>query len=545
MNADRIYRLMAWLYLLYVLMSLIVWFTGIRLWIQPVDLFLQSTVLLFGILAFKLPFSFKSNFLKTTAQTLKVRKAILLMFLGTSTFLLLTLVNRYVFFQFMNSADEHSCHFLAQCLLHGRLWSEPPAFADFFQTPHIGNLQGKWFSVFPPGWPLVWALGMKFGLTHWTNPLLAAFGVTIFFYLGSSIYGTPKALLGVLFLTLSPLFFLNASGYFSHSLCLLLMALFLVGLLQWLSGGNGFWPFLAGFSLGYGFATRYLTVAAFSVPFLFYLGMQYKKGNSSIRKYGGHFFLPFVILIVMHLIYNFLITGNPVNPPNHYLHPHERLGFIAGYSPWTAIVYLFQRFFYLSSFSVAMIPAFFLLNLFRRPKNDLDGLLKISACLIPISYMLYYSWGGNQFGPRYFFEAFPIFCFGAADFLIDCMHSKEQPLQRMGIALTISSVILSLPTTAKHLEMTYEFTKERKSGYELVNTKAKKPALVFIRGFLGNRLVMPEEDAIRNDPFFQSDVIYATDRGAENEKLVSYFKDRHFYLLSYNRKENLPVLEPL
>ena len=93
-------------------------------------------------------------------------------------FVLLIWINEAVLLNFFNSADEQSCFFLAQLLSRGRFLENVPAFGEFFQTPHIGMLEGKWFSVYPPGWPLIWALFIKFGLNwHWLNPLLAAAAV--------------------------------------------------------------------------------------------------------------------------------------------------------------------------------------------------------------------------------------------------------------------------------------------------------------------------------------------------------------------------------
>src|SRR5216683_4695794 len=69
---------------------------------------------------------------------------------------------------FPNSADEYSYLFGAQTLLAGRLWNPLPAAPQFFAFLHVLELNGKWITIYTPGWPILLALGAYFHLPYWS-----------------------------------------------------------------------------------------------------------------------------------------------------------------------------------------------------------------------------------------------------------------------------------------------------------------------------------------------------------------------------------------
>ena len=77
----------------------------------------------------------------------------------------------FVLQQFPNSADEWSCIFLAKCFQQGKLYAATHPLQEFFQFNHIGARQGRWFSVYPPGWPLLLSLGLALLIPSLINPL--------------------------------------------------------------------------------------------------------------------------------------------------------------------------------------------------------------------------------------------------------------------------------------------------------------------------------------------------------------------------------------
>jgi len=111
-----------------------------------------------------------------------------------------------------------------------------------------------------------------------------------------------------------------------------------------------------------------------------------------------------------------------------------------------------------------------------------------------------------------------------------------ESLRRFLLGVLIVSVGTSAYFFYKHGEFFEEVSRQRKALYVLADETIQKPAIVFIRGFLGDRHVMAEEDAVRNDPSLDSLILYAHDLGDKNKSLQSYYPEREIYRGSYDRE---------
>ena len=459
---------------------------------------------------------------------------------------ILIAINRKVLLSFMNSADEHSCFFFAQCLEAGKFWARPHPLQAFFETVHIGAIGDKWFSVYPPGWPLVWALGLKLHLKDVLNPWITAVSMAFFFDSGRKTYGFSTALLASVFLVISPFFLMTGAAYYSHNLCLLLILLFWSAMLRLEETGKWIWAAVAGLALGYALGTRYLTAAAMSAPLVFQFFIQTLK-NRGKNKFPFKVFSVLVFLLLgLQLFYNHLLTGRFWNPPNHYLHSHEKLGFIAGYPPALALQYLVQRIFYLIDWTPPGWILFFLFTAFiRRPVSSRDFCLRASIVFLAAGYMLYYSWGGNQYGPRYYYEAYPFSILFVSFCLVQTWKSSALKIRKMISGALVFSALATIPLLIRHFTFYHQITGERRALYDAAEKNSKLPALVFLKGFLGDSLVMAPDDSIRNSPFLDAPVVYAHDRGNDNTKLIPFFPNRHYYTGFYDRDRHRPQIESL
>lgn len=452
-------------------------------------------------------------------------------------------VNHHVLLSFMNSADEFSCYFFAQLLAAGKFWTAPHPAKDFFETAHVGAIGGKWFSVYPPGWPLVWAAGLKFHLKDSLNPVLAALCIPVLADTGRRIYGRCSVLFLTFFLLISPFFVLNAAAYYSHNLCLLLVVLYWNAALRWEERGSLLWASAAGFALGYALGTRYLTAAA-----LGFLPAAHMGWEALRRKRLGTYFVFCAVtglFIAAQLVYNRLLTGGFLNAPNHYLHPHEKLGFIPGYPPSMALEYLGKRFLYLIDWTPPAAVLVFLLGAgLKKTSGAWDGILRASIFLLPAAYFFYYSWGGNQYGPRYYLEAYPFLLLFLDDLRHSIMNESHFRVKKAAAGFLIAAWAASAPLLRYQFEFFSAETHARKAVYELAERETKKPALVFMKGFFGSeRLSMAPEDTVRNSPFLNGTVLYAHDREGENVKLIPFFPDRHYYRAVYDSSQHRPRLE--
>jgi len=482
-------------------------------------------------------------------------------------------INQHILHSFLSSADEHSCYFLAECLRKGRLYVDIPPLADFFKVVHVGMRDGKWFSVYPPGWPLLWALGLQFNVVDWLNPALSALSVFFFFLAGKKLFGRPAALLGLIFMVPTPFFMFTSAAYFSHSTCLLCIGVFLYAFLRWREAYEAGkdpvgWASLCALAVGYGLMTRYLTMAVVAGPFLLY---HYLPVFFDWKGWGKGIF-PFALkrprlrksdwiavgiisaFMILILCQNYLVTGKAFRAPNKHDKSWERLGFRKDYTPADGFIYLIARFFYLADWFPPALIALYLVSLLGvgRTASLLQKNLFVPSVLfrytfffLAIAYFFYYSWGGNQFGPRYYYEVLPFLCLAAADYVV-CQWREGSLMRRKFFAgLMIATAISGIFIFAKQTDYVEESSRQRKALYELAEQTIMKPAIVFIHGFLGSRLIFSEDDAIRNSPFLDTKILYAHDLGDRNKELMAAYMQREYYRGTYDPLLKKPSLERL
>ena len=485
-------------------------------------------------------------------------------------------VNQRILHSFLSSADEHSCYFLAECLRKGKLYVDIPPLADFFKVVHVGMKGGKWFSVYPLGWPLIWAFGLNFNIVDWLNPVMSAISVLFFYLAGAKLFGRRVAVLGLVIMCLNPFFMFTAAAYFSHATCFLCMAVFFYAFLKWREGYETGrdpvgWAFLCALAVGYGLMTRYLTMAAVAGPFLLhhYLPIFFdwkgfrKRSPSGSRSYRIPFALKcprlrksdwiaigvIGVFVALILWQNYLVTGKVFKAPNKYDKSWERLGFRKDYTPVDGLFFLIARVFYLMDWfapAIVGIYLFLILNLRNFKSSSPSGtdpgqiVLRNLFCLtmvfIVVAYFFYYSWGGNQWGPRYLWEGMPFLCIAVTNWLICRWQEGSLRIRKFLFVFVLASLVTSGILFFKQAQFTEEASRQRRALYDLAVKTIGNPAIVFIHSYLGDRLVLAEEDAVRNSPFLDGRILYAHDLGDRNKELMAAYPGREYYRGTYDRR---------
>ncbi len=464
----------------------------------------------------------------------------------------LRLVNQKVLHAFLNSADEHSCYFLAECLRMGKLMVKPHVLSEFFNVVHVGNRDGKWFSVYPPGWPLIWALGLNWNMVDWLNPAMTVLALSLIFLSGRRLFGTLAAGAGLGLTAFSPFFIFTGASYYSHATCLLMMAAFLYFFLRWQDAaserGRMLWASLAAAACGYGLMTRYLTMAAFAAPFWIYHYLPLFRRKRVWKK--SDWMAPAISLVFILLIFylNYAVTGKPFKAPNKYDKSWERLGFHRGdYTPVDGIVFFLARFFYLMDWFAPGLVVLFLAGFFMKRPGEvvLSKLNRWVFFYIAGAYFFYFSWGGNQYGPRYYWEGFPWLGLALGDTLRRLWLSKNDALKKFTAGLVAASLAAGGYAFWKQTEYVETYSRERKALYTAAEKTLHQPSIVFIHGFLGDRLVISEEDAVRNSPRLDGLILYAHDLGEKNSRLMQAFPGREYYRGTFDRKIKQAVLKKI
>ena len=467
----------------------------------------------------------------------------------TAVFLGLIVINKLILHSFLSSADEHSCYFLAECLRIKKLWVSTPPLSDFFNVVHVGNRDGKWFSVYPPGWPLIWAAGLSLRIADYLNPMMATTALVFFFLAAKKVWGDSAARIGILIAAFTPFFMFNSASYFSHPTCLLMVSIFLFAYVNYALAKSEekrlAWALLAAIAIGYGLMTRYLTMAAISAPFLFYeAGQRFKL--KAWRKSDGLFLLVLGVFIGLILYQNWAVTGNPFLAPNKYDKSWERLGFRKNYTLLDGSIFILSRFFYLADWCapILIFLFFFALSL-KRETNPLQRLFLWGFFYPVIAYFFYYSWGGGQYGPRYYYEGLLFMGLILGDGIVSWWKVGNIAVKKFMIGAILASLFSNGYLFYKQSEFFEAVSSQRKSLYELAEKTIENKAIVFIHGHLGKQLILTQEDAVRNHPLLNTKILYAHDLEARNMELMALYPEREYYRGSYNGEARRPVLQKL
>ena len=160
------------------------------------------------------------QFLKTPSPTLLRR----LPYLTAIGVLLVTgVMSNGVYEGLPHIPDEAAYLFQAECLADGLLEAEAPAVPKAFNIYLIESKDGGWRAVTNPGWPALLSVGVRFGLTNWINPLLAAACVLLLHSFMRRIGDTSTANVAVVLLASSPWFLFLAASLMTHILTLFLL----------------------------------------------------------------------------------------------------------------------------------------------------------------------------------------------------------------------------------------------------------------------------------------------------------------------------------
>ncbi len=311
---------------------------------------------------------------------------------------------------FANSGDEYGYLYLADTLLHGRLWNAPPPAPDLFRVFYIWTHEGKTFSQFPPGWPGVLVPFVALGLPQLANPCLTLLtGLALVAALRR--LAPPAAATGMLaaLILLSPFVTFNGASYFNHT-----QAAAAVMLICWLQLRDEARSALANrIGIGVCFSVLLLTrYEAFAIVLvLFTLDRLLRRrlrflGDAVAIGAGG---LPLTLCL---LAYNWAITGSPWRTTLGWAVPQLSMGLhgIGHDGPTDPIVAIAHQvawagglFAFAGALPALLYAAALALRIRARAVRFYDLLLPATIAF----FVFFPDYGGHQYGPRYWFFAWP------------------------------------------------------------------------------------------------------------------------------------------
>jgi hypothetical protein len=371
------------------------------------------------------------------------------------------LIGQQALLGFPNSGDEYCYIYQAQTFAAFRLGNPPHRLQEFFATFHIGERQGLLVTSFPPGWPLMLAGAILAHVPIWiVNPLIGTATLVVLFALARRIWNDEVAVLTVVTVLVSSFFLFTSASYFAHAPATLLLTLFTLMAVTAIDHNRAAPGAIAGACLGWAVITRYYPALLCALPIAA----------------GG---LPFAMLL---LAYNAAVTGDPLVLTRSGMEAEGRW-FPANFIPRgieLGLSRLIQLFLWTPPAIVLAYFAALRHGFSDRRQRAVAWILAVLAVgLIP-----FIDGGGNQYGPRYYYEGFPFLAMTAVGGLLrDFQHTP--PRNRRLFYLFVLSVFIAIPSIARHARTERRVVEERMDLYHQVEQRGVTDAVIFIQSRVG------------------------------------------------------------
>lgn len=398
-------------------------------------------------------------------------------------------VARLVLEAFPNSGDEIAYVLQAQTYARGQVWADLPAAPDAFQLFRFFDVRGHWLSQYPPGWALALAPAAALGVPLWiVDPAIGALALLVFHALARRHVNRQVAWLSVLALAFSAFFVLNAASYFNHvftTLCALAFALFAE---RFLERGRVRDALLAGLCVGVLGFTRTQSAVPFVLAFLLMLAA------SPGRRLGLVWFgLGGLPLLCCLLGYNALATGHPLTPPQNVL-GHEPIGRPGAASLVMSLKRLVRLHAWTSPILLYGSAAAFVVLARRRALGLTDWIMPLTVAM----FLAYAGDGGNQYGPRYYFEAWPFAILTLAKVAAGLLEAPDPRIRQWTASAAVAALALQLAYLPPRLAREHRVVMERQAVFRAVEAQGLRRAIVVIEGPVGKVRSMDPEDLVRN-----------------------------------------------
>lgn len=233
--------------------------------------------------------------------------------------------------------DETSYIFQAWTFAQGRTWLPLPPMGEFFEVEFLGQLDGKWFGYYPPGWPAVLAPFVALKIEVLANPLLGAVAMYLLVQLLKEERLDPWFWVVVPLLAMSPEVLMESGTFMNENLVLIgNLAAVLMLLRAGDRRGRRRRLVIAGVAAGVVFSTRYLDGLCLMALAMALLAQTPGMRMGERLRAATLIIAPFALIVAANLAYNRSITGAWLLTPFKYYTDfaygpdYTRLGFGPG-----------------------------------------------------------------------------------------------------------------------------------------------------------------------------------------------------------------------
>lgn len=463
-----------------------------------------------------------------------------------------------------NVQDAVAYFFQAKTLTTGRLWAPAPQLPSFFSQQFILVYHGHWFGKYPPGWPLVLAIGLLVHAPWLVGPVMSAASLGLLYLIGREIYGWKVGILAALLGLTSPFWLFLGASYYPHAASGFFLISFVYLLVLWDRKVSGertrVWSWRAtdalflipaGLVFGLAFITRQLDAAVLSVPFL----VIFLRRPLALVWVGFGAVWP----AIFYLFYNRLVTGSFFGNAYTLERPFDRLGFgrhVGGPTAYSAN-FTFARGLWNVSYDLAHLesglfgwPYFFAIALVAVPfalgrARRWDWIFAASVLCLVSAYIFYFADGVWFTYPRYWYVTIPWLCLLVARGFQELYRwplwvglrlprirgaALIAPGLLLGVLVLYDAIIYTPATTA--LISSY-------GRHSLIAITAAK------RARLHNALIFQVQNKTlwwpyggvlpQNSPLLTGNIIWARDEGPKDVQLMALYPTRRFYRMTNSR----------
>lgn len=426
----------------------------------------------------------------------------------------------------------------------------PPAIRAFFAEEYMPFHGSAWFSQYPPGHPIMLALGVLAGAPWLVGPLAASLSLAGTYLLGRIVFNSGTGALAALLGLSSPFWLFLGSSFMAHPTGLFFGTACIVCFALTEERGGTRWPLIGGFAGGMLFLTRQITAVGLLGPLVVY-GLFFSR-----RTWRAY--LPavptFLIPAMLLLAYNWALMGNPLQSTYGAWDPYYGLGFGAHRAPfgdftvgdgaWNAYQNLSMLSAQLYGWPYGIGLSFMALPFITGAARRWDYVLL--ACFLGIVIVHTFYWCAClMYGPRFYYEALPAIFLLSARGMYELFRlplrvwrgrglPRDETLAAFMPALLLAALLLFnvrfyLPAQIG-LYTNYNFS----SAAELDTVKKAgiHHALVFVVSNPPGFWASYGNVFFENDPRLRGDIVYAHDLGASNRALYPYFPGRRHYRLN-------------
>ncbi len=450
--------------------------------------------------------------------------------------------------------DEVAYLTQARFFAAGSLTLPAPPVPDGFEV-YLMTMKGdNWYSVPPPGWPTMLAIGILIGLPWLVNPFLAGINVLLAYVLLRELYPKSLARISIFLLALSPWYVFLGMSFMTHMFSLTCALVAAIGVAWSRRDGKAIWAVLGGLALGMISMVRPLeAVAIAGLLGLWAIGL----GGKRLKLTGiAGLVLGSIVVGGLGLAYNSALTGNPLEfPINVYTDEHfgknsNAYGFgpdrgmgwehdpYLGHGPVDALVNtnlnvsaLNTELFGWSIGSFLLAAAGVCLGRLRRH----DYLMIAVIAVIYALHFFYYFSGGPDFGARYWFLMIVPLVVLTVRGVQKLASRFDEQFEAGGtrvyatvLALCLISVITFIPWRA--IDKYHNFRGMRPDIRSLADVYRFDRSLVLIEG---NKHPDFDSAMIYNPLDLRANVpIYAWDRDlSTRKKLLTTYSDRSVWFV--------------